>query len=84
MSCRGTPGPEQPVNLYLVLLLCRFTKHGMPGSQDWTAYLWLYDCLSLTLKVVNDSAENQMRILTETLYETSKYLLINNKKLNSN
>ncbi len=35
-------------------------------------------------KVVNDSAENQMRILTETLYETSKYLLINNKKLNSN
>ena len=33
-------------------------------------------------KVANDSAEKQMKILTETLYETSKYLLINNKKLN--
>lgn len=34
-------------------------------------------------KVANDSVEKQMRKLTETLYETSKYLLINNKKLNS-
>jgi phosphoglycerol transferase MdoB-like AlkP superfamily enzyme len=33
-------------------------------------------------KVTNDSAEKQMKILTETFYETSKYLLINNKKLN--
>ena len=33
-------------------------------------------------KVANDSAEKHMKILTETLYETSKYLLINNKKLN--
>jgi len=33
-------------------------------------------------KVNNDSIEKSMRILTETIYETSKYMLINNKKLN--
>ena len=33
-------------------------------------------------KVSNDSIEKSMRILTETIYETSKYMLINNKKLN--
>ena len=34
-------------------------------------------------KVSNDSVEKAMRILTETIYETSKYMLINNKKLKS-
>ena len=31
-------------------------------------------------KITNDSAAKQMRILTETIYETSKYMLINNQK----
>ena len=31
--------------------------------------------------VSNDSVENSMRILTETIYEASKFMLINNKKL---
>jgi phosphoglycerol transferase MdoB-like AlkP superfamily enzyme len=40
----------------------------------------IFESVLNNTKVANDSIEKQMRRLTETIYETSKYMLINNKK----
>lgn len=40
----------------------------------------IFESVLNNAKVANDSIEKQMRRLTETIYETSKYMLINNKK----